>query len=142
MREQNYKNHSRYVFMYHFITWVAILAVIIGSIINLVHSAKDNLYSASLLVLVGFILASLSWYGRQFALRAQDRAIRAEENLRHFILTGKALDSRLQMRQIVALRFASNEEFPQLCRLAAEKNLKGSDIKKEIKNWRADHHRA
>ncbi len=142
MKEQNYKNHSRYVFLYHFVTWAAIAAVIIGSIINLVHSSKQNLYSASLIVVISLILASLSWYGRQFALRAQDRAIRAEENLRHFILTGKALDKRLRMGQVIALRFAPDDEFPSLCRQAVEKSLRGTDIKKAIQNWRADHYRA
>jgi hypothetical protein len=142
MKEQNYKNHSRYVFLYHFVTWAAIAAVIIGSIINLVHSSKQNLYSASLIVVISLILASLSWYGRQFALRAQDRAIRAEENLRHFILTGKALDNRLRMGQVIALRFAPDDEFPSLCRQSVEKSLRGTDIKKAIQNWRADHHRA
>jgi hypothetical protein len=142
MAEQSFKNHGRYVFMFHIVTYTAILAVIIGSIVNLVNSSKENLYSASLLVGVSFILASLAWFGRSFALRAQDRAIRAEENFRHFILTGKPLDNRLHMGQIIALRFAPDEEFAALCQQAIDKNLKGVDIKKSIQNWRADHHRA
>jgi len=52
------------------------------------------------------------------------------------------LDERLGMRQIIALRFAPDEEFADLCRQAADKNLKGAEIKKAIQNWRADHHRA
>jgi hypothetical protein len=142
MAEQSFKNHGRYVFMFHIVTYTAILAVIIGSIVNLVNSSKENLYSASLLVGVSFILASLAWFSRSFALRAQDRAIRAEENFRHFILTGKPLDNRLHMGQIIALRFAPDEEFAALCQQAIDKNLKGVDIKKSIQNWRADHHRA
>ncbi len=142
MKEQSFKNHGRYIFMFHIVTYAAILAVIIGSIINLTHSSKENLYSASLLVVVSLILASLAWFSRRFALKAQDRAIRTEENFRHFILTGKPLDDRLGMRQIIALRFAPDEEFAVLCQQAADKNLKGADIKKAIQNWRADHHRA
>ena len=142
MKEQSFKNHGRYIFMFHIVTYAAIFAVIIGSIINLVHSSKENLYSASLLVVVSLILASLAWFSRLFALRAQDRAIRAEENFRHFILTGKPLDDRLRMRQVIALRFAPDEEFAVLCQQAVDKNLTGSDIKKAIQNWRADHHRA
>ena len=141
MQEQSFKNHGRYVFMFHVVTYAAIVAVIIGSIINLVHSSKQNLYSASLLVVVSLILASLAWFGRRFALKAQDRAIRAEENFRHFILTGRPLDNRLHMRQIIALRFAPDEEFADLCQQAADKNFKGADIKKAIQKWRADHHR-
>jgi len=142
MAEQSFKNHGRYVFMFHIVTYAAIVAVIIGSIINLANSAKENLYSASLLVVVSLILASLAWFGRRFALKAQDRAIRAEENFRHFILTGKPLDNRLRMGQIIALRFAPDDEFVDLCREAADKKLKGIEIKKAIQNWRADHHRA
>lgn len=142
MKEQSFKNHGRYVFMFHIVTYAAITAVIIGSVVNLANSSKENLYSASLLVVVSLILASLAWFGRLFALKVQDRAIRAEENFRHFILTGKPLDNRLRMRQIIALRFAPDEEFAILCQQAADKNLKGADIKKAIQNWRADHHRA
>jgi hypothetical protein len=142
MKEQSFKSHGRYVFMFHIVTYLAIIAVIIGSIVNPVNSSKENLYSASVLVVVSLILGSLAWFGRQFALKAQDRAIRAEENFRHFILTGKPLDNRLRMGQIIALRFAPDEEFTKLCQQAAEKNLRGIEIKKAIQNWRADHHRA
>lgn len=78
---------------------------------------------------------------RTYALKAQDRAIRAEENLRHFILTGKPFDSRLNIRQIIALRFASDEELPSLAKKAAEESLRSKQIKEEIKNWRADNYR-
>ena len=142
MKEQNYQNHGRYIFMWHYLTGAAVIAVVIGSIINLVNSAKTNLYSASLLVAVSLILASIFWYARAFALRAQDRAIRAEENFRHFILTGKPLDSRLRLSQIIALRFANDEEFLALTKKAAEEGLTQKAIKQSIKDWKADHHRA
>jgi hypothetical protein len=142
MKEQNYKTHARWVPLYHFITGAAIIAVFIGSIVNLVTSSKENLYSASLLVVVSLILGSFYWYARAFALRAQDRAIRAEENFRHFVLTGKPLDKKLRMGQIIALRFCSDEEFASLAKKAIEENLKGNDIKVQIKTWRPDHHRA
>jgi len=138
---QNYSNHARHVPLWHFVTSLAIIALLVGSIINLVHSAKDNVYSASLLVLVSLIFLSIFWYARIFALRAQDRAIRAEENLRHFVLTGSLLDSRLRMGQIIALRFANDEEFVALAKKAADENMGGTNIKKNIIGWRADHHR-
>jgi hypothetical protein len=94
-----------------------------------------------LLVLVSFILFSLYFHSRAFALKAQDRAIRAEENLRHFVLTGKPLDNRLTMGQIIALRFASDEEMPGLARKAVDEKLSQSQVKKEIKNWRGDYRR-
>jgi Family of unknown function (DUF6526) len=141
MAIQNRSNHLRYIPLWHFVTSIAILALLIGSIINLVHSAKENVYSASLLVLVSVIFLSVFWYARWFALRAQDRAIRAEENLRHFALTGKLLDSRLRLGQIIALRFASDEEFADLAKKAAEEGTRSAEIKKIISSWRADHHR-
>ncbi|MEY2586833.1 MAG: hypothetical protein RLY11_682, partial [Bacteroidota bacterium] len=78
---------------------------------------------------------------RTYALKAQDRAIRAEESLRHFILTGKPFDSRLNIRQIIALRFASDEELPTLAKRAAEESMRSKQIKEEIKNWREDNYR-
>ena len=142
MSEQSYKNHSRYIIQWHFLTGGATIAVLIGSIINLVKSSKENLYSASLLVAVALIMQSFFWYSRAFALRAQDRAIRAEENFRHFILTGKPFPNELRMDQVIALRFASDEEFPALTKRAISENLTNNDIKKAIQNWRADNNRA
>jgi hypothetical protein len=78
---------------------------------------------------------------RTYALKAQDRAIRAEENLRHFILTGKPFDSRLNIRQIIALRFASDEELPALAKKAAEEKLRSKEIKQQINHWREDNYR-
>lgn len=141
MAEQNYKNHRQFVFTFHILTLLALIALLIGSIRNVIYTSQENLYSASLLVLVSFILLSLYIHSRAFALKAQDRAIRAEENLRHFVLTGKPLDSRLSIQQIIALRFASDEEFPSLAQRAADGNLSNDAIKKHIKVWRADTHR-
>jgi hypothetical protein len=76
-----------------------------------------------------------------FALKAQDRAIKAEENFRHHLLTGKLLDPRLTMRQIIGLRFASDEEFPELAAKAATAGTSEDDIKKSVRNWRADNYR-
>lgn len=128
--------------MYHGLTLLAILAFLTGSIINLVHTSRENLYSAALLVVAGLIMISLFFHARIFPLRAQDRAIRAEESLRHFILTGKPLDSRLTMQQIIALRFASDDEFARLAKRAVDEALNNDEIKSEIKNWRPDYCRA
>jgi len=144
MAEQNQKNHGRYIPLYHFILPLAILALIIGSVINLfdcLHKS-DALYSAALICLIGPILLFIWFYARQFALKAQDRAIRAEENLRHMAIAGSLLDPRLTMNQIIALRFAPNDELVVLAHKAAEENMKPSDIKKAIQQWKADHHRA
>src|SRR5882757_8406006 len=136
MSNQNFKNHGRYIFLWHIVTGLSVIAVTIGSVINLVNSSKDNLYSASLLVVVSLVLGSIFWYARAFALRAQDRAIRSEENFRHFILTGKPFDSRLRMGQIIAIRFADDEEMPALVSRAIDESLSQKQIKQAIKNWR------
>jgi hypothetical protein len=141
MREQNFRNHTRYVIGYHVITFFAILALMTGSFFNLCNSAPDNLYSASLICLASFILLLIFWYMRAFALKAQDRAIRAEENFRYYILTGKPFPSGLRMGQIIALRFAPDEELAELVSRALAEKLSGRDIKTMIKNWRADHYR-
>ncbi len=85
--------------------------------------------------------SSACFFTRTFALKAQDRAIRAEENLRHFAMSGKLLDPKLDIRQIIGLRFASDEEFLELEKKAVEENLKEDEIKKAVKNWKADTYR-
>ncbi len=142
MKEQNFKTHRKWVIGYHLISFLAILALIVGSIRNLIYTQDDNLYAASLLVLVAFILLFLFFFVRSFALKAQDRAIKAEENFRHYLLTGKPLNTKLTMRQIIGLRFASDEEFPGLAEKAVKEDMSENDIKKAIKNWKADLYRA
>ena len=141
MKTQNYSNHSRLVAGWHGVTFFAILAFWIGSFVNLAHAEGAGFYSAALLNLAGFIFLFLFVFVRMFALKAQDRAIRAEENLRHFALTGKLLPSSLRIGQIVALRFAADEEFVALAVKAAAENLTGKQIKESIHNWKADTYR-
>lgn len=141
MKQQNYKNHGKYVIGYHGLTFIAILAFLGGSIKNFLNSSEDNLYASSLLVLLGFILLFMMYFIRSFALRAQDRAIRAEEKLRYFILTGKSISNKLTTRQFIGLRFASDNEFVALADRAAMENLSETDIKKAIGNWKADNYR-
>lgn len=140
---QNYKNHRQFVPGYHYVTLSLILFCLIGSVVNLVNSFSDhsNLYSASLIVVMNIILGLIAFYARSFALKAQDRAIKAEENLRHFALTGKLLDSRLRTGQIVALRFADDASFVNLAAKAANEQMKADEIKKNVTNWKEDFHR-
>jgi hypothetical protein len=111
--------------------------------VNLCYSWGDHqrLYSASLIVVLSFSVLILMFLCRMFAVKAQDRAIRVEENLRHYVLTGKLLDPRLTIRQVIALRFASDDEFVALAKEAAEKNLAADAIKQAVKRWRADTYR-
>lgn len=141
MQEQNFQNHTRLVTLYHKITYPALLAVLVGAGINLGNSSKDNLYSASLIFVLALIVSVTLYYARGFALKANDRAIRAEENFRHFLLTGKPLPKGLKLSQIVALRFASDEELPGLAQQALTDKMGQKSIKAAIKNWKADYER-
>ncbi len=143
MPTQNYDNHRQFVPLYHGVLFLLLVLTLIGSSVNLYKSLGDHqrVYSASLIVVLTLSSLLLFIFARVFALKAQDRAIRAEENLRHFVLTGKLLDPRLGIRQIVGLRFAPDEEFVELARTAAEKNLSEDEIKRAVKNWKADTYR-
>lgn len=142
MTEQNFKNHTRLVPLFHGLTFLLILTGLIGSVINLLnHHDASNHYSAALLVVVFLVFGLLFWFVRSFALKAQDRAIRAEENFRHFILTGKPLDKNLRLGQIIALRFASDEEFPALAQKAVAEKMPAKAIKMAIQHWKGDYHR-
>lgn len=139
---QNYSNHRRLVPIYHYILAALLLVVLIGSIVNLVGSlGTENLYSASLILALSVAVLILGYLARTFPLKAQDRTIRVEENLRHFVLTGKLIEPRITMRQVVGLRFAGDSEFVALAARAIADNMSEDDIKKAIQDWRADDER-
>lgn len=141
MDTQNYKNHTRFSPLFHYVAVPLSFIVLIGSINNLIRSSEDYVYSASLLVVVAILIILTLLVARTSALKAQDRAIKVEENFRHYLLTGKPLANELAMLQIIALRFASDDEFPDLAKKAVDENLSGKEIKKLIKNWRGDYYR-
>jgi hypothetical protein len=139
MQQQNFKNHARYVPIFHFVMLGIIATILVLSVVYL--------FSGVSLPSVMFVLLAISsligWLKiRRFPLAVQDRAIRAEENLRYFSLTGKLFDNRLTMQQIIALRFAADDELVSLAEKAIKENLNNRDIKKAIQKWKADHYRA
>lgn len=143
MAEQNFKNHTRLVPLFHYAAFSLVLFALVITCIHFfkaVGAGSGRLYAAAMVALVLSVVLAL-WYARSFALRAQDRAIRAEENFRHFILTGKPLDKNLRMSQIVALRFAGDDEFAALAKRAVEEKLGNKQIKEAVQNWRADYNR-
>ena len=139
MQEQNLKTHARLVPGFHFLT----LGIIIVALIIAVVLLFSEWFSLSSIFdfLIAVSLGLLFLYLRRFSTGNQDRIIRAEENFRSYRLTGKMLDRRLTRGQVIALRFASDEEYPFLSEKTIEENLKPSDVKKAIRQWRADHHR-
>jgi hypothetical protein len=140
MQEQSYTNHAKFVPMFHFVLFGIIALSLIGSFVNLWLSWGDHqrLYSASLIAATSVAMLLLFFFTRTFAMGVQDRAIRAEESLRYFALTGKRLDPRLTIKQIVGLRFAPDAEFPELAKKAAEAGMPQDAIKQAVKNWRSD----
>ena len=142
MEDQNFKNHAKMVPGYHYVTLPAILIFLVASVNYFIQSTAENKYLGACLCLLAVIVFLLAWYARGFALKAQDRAIRAEENFRYHLATGKVFPKELTMGQIIALRFASDDEFVALTAKAIADNLSNKQIKELIKNWKADHNRA
>jgi len=143
MEDQNYTNHRRYVPAYHYVLSSLLLIGLITSVINVLrHKPYHGGFLSSILIVLVFVCAFLIMtLFRTFSLKAQDRAVRAEEGLRYFILTRKPIDNRINIRQIAALRFAADDELIPLVERTIAENLSPDDIKKAIKNWKSDHHR-
>jgi hypothetical protein len=141
--QQDHGNHVRWFAPYHFVLAGILVAGLIGAGVNLYQSIGDHqrLYSASLILLLMVGLLMTAFFARFFALRAQDRVIRLEENFRHHLMNGTLLDPRLTVSQIIGLRFAPDAEFVALAERAAVEGLSQHDIKKSIKNWRVDEYR-
>ncbi|PST83002.1 hypothetical protein C7T94_10265 [Pedobacter yulinensis] len=136
--DQNYKNHRQYVPAYHFV----LLPLSLGGLVITVFDWWPAVQQHWLYALVFLLFLLTAYCLRSFALKVQDRVIRAEEGLRHYLLTGKPLPAALQLPQILALRFASDEEMPALAQRAVAENLSADQIKRAVKNWRADQLRA
>ncbi len=143
MQQQDFKNHSRIAPAAYYSGILLGLIVFIVSLICFTCMSTNNssMILPLLFAFTGISLIFLGYYARMFALKAQDRAIRAEENLRHFALTGKLHDSKLSLSQIIALRFASDDEFIGLAKKAVDEKLSAKQIKQQIKNWRGDYWR-
>ncbi|MBU8878465.1 hypothetical protein BGM26_05605 [Bacillus sp. FJAT-29790] len=143
MNKQDYQTHIRMHPIYHYVLTVLVLGTLVATIVQLVRSINEgaNILQAIILLLLLIIIVIIAGLVRLYPLKAQDRAIRAEENLRHYVLTGELLDRKLSMAQVVALRFADDNEFPVLSKKAVEENLKPDEIKKAIVNWRPDMNR-
>lgn len=144
METQNYKNHIRYYPPHHFVFYPVLLVGIIASITFAVKHPEASwewAFITILLVLIGW----LSFMLRQhYALTTQDRIVRLEVRFRYFTLTGQRfepLEKNLSLGQILALRFASDGELPDLVKRAIAENLPADDIKRAVKEWQGDYMR-
>ena len=138
--QQNYSNHARYFPLFHFVVIPILTLNLLWRIFRFYQLM--NLDSAwNIFLALALILLAIA--ARLQSLRAQDRAIRIEEQLRYKKLLSPELAARsaeLKIGQIIALRFASDEELPELM----DRTLKGEfeknkEIKQAVKHWRADH---
>ena len=88
------------------------------------------------------VLFLLPILARVYALKLQNRIILNEMRNRYFHLTGKTFDEKeqdLKLGQIIALRFAGNDELLGLMDRAIAEKLTAKEIKKQIKNWKGDY---
>ncbi len=139
---QSFTNHARFVTGYHFVLAGVSLITLGAAIYYLVTRwGSENALLSWILLGLTLALAINVYYTRTFALKAQDRAIRAEQHLRHFALTGRLPDGKLTTRQAIGLRFADDQEFVELVNRAIEEGLSEKAIKKSIKVWRSDVYR-
>ena len=140
---QSYTNHSRYVPLYHFGVFGILAVNVFWTLWKLFRAPSAD---AALAVLLAFAFLGLFFYMRLFALTVQDRVIRLEMRLRLERLLPADLKGRideLRRGQFVALRFAGDDELPDLFREIVEGRLTAPDeIKKSIRNWQGDHLRA
>jgi hypothetical protein len=141
--EQNYKNHGRVVPAFHGGVLLALLVNLVWTFYRLIGGFSGDRFvnailAVGLLVMAGSLRAQI--------LTVQDRVIRLE--MRHRLRDVLPADlfaqaARLPVKQLVALRFASDAELPELVREVIGGSLAtGKAIKMRIRDWQADHLRA
>lgn len=140
-KPQSYANHARLDPWYHFFLAPVFLITLIASIVHLVrHPHLGGVWH----VVLAFAVFVLVFKVRTYSLKVQDRVIRLEERLRLATLLPEPLRARLpelDIRQLIALRFASDAEIPALVERSLDEKLTQKQIKQAIQNWRADNFR-
>jgi hypothetical protein len=139
-RAQSYESHRRYIPAYHFF---ALPVVILNVVVEILRLNKYRTLYHVWLVLFAFALAVFIVFARSMAARVQDRVIRLEERMRLGRLLPEELRGRIdeiRPSHLVALRFAADEELPELAQRCLSGELtKAEQIKKEIRTWRPDY---
>ena len=139
---QNYSNHTRFDPVWHFFIAPVTLINVAAAIYATVHHWPQHHVLFLWWVFLSLVLVVAVTRARQHSLITQDRIIRLEEKLRfHALLPPDLLERShsLSIRQIVALRFAADEELPGLVRRALDENLTNKQIKQAINSWRPDY---
>jgi hypothetical protein len=137
-KDQSYGNHRRYYPWHHFVVQPILLMNVAIEIKRVIQEPSSTRWWAVILA-IGLLVFSFT--ARGMSLRAQDRVIRLEELLRlsRLPVDQAAVDS-LRPGQLIALRFASDDEVPDLVRrINAGELTKGEEIKKAIRAWKPDY---
>ena len=136
---QSYENHVRrepLVVMASVLAAIALILAIIGIALN------NTRVEGSALIVLSLSAILLCGVARSYAVKVQDRVIRLEMQLRLAKILPDDLKARipeLTLAQLIALRFASDGELPDLTRKVLDEKIKTRDsIKKLIQNWQAD----
>jgi len=139
---QSYAHHTRWDPVFHFFLLPVFVIALIAAVIH--FFLRPHPLHSILLILFALTALVTLFKIRLYSLKVQDRVIRLEERLRLAALLPDALRPRipeLTERQLIALRFASDGELAGLAQRAMNERLSPDEIKKSIKNWRADHWR-
>ena len=135
---QSLKNHARFDPPFHAVLSSVLFANLVIAIVYLVR--HPQFYTAWLVVLSVVVFIPV-FKLRLYPMKVQDRVIRLEERLRLQALAPadwRAQIHRLSEGQLIALRFAPDDEVVELARQALEENLSRKQIKERIKEWRPD----
>lgn len=139
---QTYENHARFSPAWHFFAFPVLAINVIVAIVALVNDPGTGTAWG---IVVALALAAAVFLARLSSLANQDRLIRLEERLRlQRLLPDDQQTSieQLSMRQLIALRFAPDEELPELAqRCVAGEFASPKAIKQAIRTWRPDLHR-
>ena len=138
---QDFRNHARVDPAFHFFVAPVLLLNVVGTIFVLVHHWPYRVLIHTWLVIVAVALVALATLARVYALRVQDRVIRLEERIRYMQLLSPetiAAAQGLSVKQVVALRFASDAELPGLVQRTLAEHLEPKAIKEAVKVWRSD----
>ena len=145
MEKQNYKNHIRYYTPHHFVFY-PIVMFLFGICVYQASTCNENkllwMMIASTIALIGWLAFMLR---QHYALGNQNRIVRLEMRFRYYRLTQKnfeEIEQQLSLSQILALRFASDEELVALIEKTIKEKLSVDEIKRTIKNWVPDYMRA
>lgn len=143
MKTQSATNHTRFFPLQHFVWLPLSFVLFLSTLAYMVYSILEGKFSIMLLILLGLVVLAIipGMLARMYALKLQDRLIRTEEQLRYYMLTNKRLDQRITTKQLIALRFASDEEFVNLVDRTVDEKLTSAEIKQVIRTWRADNQR-